>query len=314
MAKLIITRGLQACGKSTRAKKWVAEDPTHRCQIERDMLRLMAHNGFWDGWNTEKLIVRFRDQLITTALRMGQDVVCSDTNLDNKTARDLRAIALRCGAEFEIWDMTDVPVEVCIERDNHRGITNTGVHIGETVIRNAYERYVKGREYPLPITEPTAKELADAKFAPYVPPGRPWGDAYIVDIDGTLCHMAGRSPYDETRVHEDVPNEAVIRTIERLVASGAKIIFCSGRTAGCYDATRKYILTHTRLTEDDFILLMRKIGDKRKDNIVKREIFEESLRHAKINIIGVYDDRQQVVDMWRDELGLTCFQVAPGDF
>jgi hypothetical protein len=25
------------------------------------------------------------------------------------------------------------------------------------------------------------------------------------------------------------------------------------------------------------------------------------------------DDRQKVVDMWRAE-GLTCFQVAPGDF
>lgn len=312
MARLIITRGLQASGKSTRAKKWVAEDPTHRVRVERDMLRMMAHNGFWDGWNTEKLIVRFRDQLITTALRMGQDVVCSDTNLDNKTARDLRAIALRCGAKFEIWDMTDVPVEVCIERDASR--VEDMKSVGETVIRQAYEKYVKGREYPLPIIEPTAKELASAKFAPYVPPGQPWGDAYIFDIDGTLCHMASRSPYDESRVHEDTPNQPVIDVLGRLASSGAKIIFCSGRTDACYDPTYKYILKHTPLSEDDFVLFMRKAGDTRKDNIIKREIFEKHLRHAKINIRGVFDDRQQVVDMWRDELGLTCYQVAPGDF
>ena len=31
------------------------------------------------------------------------------------------------------------------------------------------------------------------------------------------------------------------------------------------------------------------------------------------DIFMVVDDRQKVVDMWRD-LGLTVFQVAPGDF
>jgi hypothetical protein len=30
-------------------------------------------------------------------------------------------------------------------------------------------------------------------------------------------------------------------------------------------------------------------------------------------IFAVFDDRQQVVDMWRDN-GLTVFQVAEGDF
>jgi hypothetical protein len=31
------------------------------------------------------------------------------------------------------------------------------------------------------------------------------------------------------------------------------------------------------------------------------------------NVAMVFDDRQQVVDMWRSN-GLTCFQVADGDF
>jgi hypothetical protein len=33
----------------------------------------------------------------------------------------------------------------------------------------------------------------------------------------------------------------------------------------------------------------------------------------KDDVFMTVDDRQKVVDMWRD-LGLTCFQVAPGDF
>jgi hypothetical protein len=36
--------------------------------------------------------------------------------------------------------------------------------------------------------------------------------------------------------------------------------------------------------------------------------------HLDINdVFCVVDDRQKVVDMWREN-GLTCFQVAPGDF
>ena len=34
---------------------------------------------------------------------------------------------------------------------------------------------------------------------------------------------------------------------------------------------------------------------------------------GKDNVAMVFDDRQQVVDMWRQN-GLTCFQVADGDF
>ena len=311
MAKLIITRGLQGSGKTTRVKKWIGEDPIRRARVNRDDLRSMVHNGFWDGWNTEKLIVRMRDQLITMALRMGQDVICDDTNLDNKTARDLRAIALRCGAEFEVWDLTDVPLEVCIERD--AGRVKEMKNVGERVIRLAHEKYVKGREYPLPIIEPTAKELAKAGFAPYEQPDG--GDeAVIVDIDGTIAHMAGRSPYDETRVHEDTPNAPVVEMIKRLRRDGVQIIFCSGRTDKCRVPTKEWIMKHLDLADEDFVLFMRKAGDQRKDSIVKREIFENYIRGAGFRIIGVFDDRQQVVDMWRDELGLTCFQVAPGDF
>ena len=59
-------------------------------------------------------------------------------------------------------------------------------------------------------------------------------------------------------------------------------------------------------------LFMREYGDTRKDAVVKREIFETEVRD-RWRIVGVFDDRQQVVRMWRD-LGLTVFQVAEGDF
>jgi hypothetical protein len=57
---------------------------------------------------------------------------------------------------------------------------------------------------------------------------------------------------------------------------------------------------------------MRKYGDFRQDSIVKQEIYEQLIA-PDYDILCVLDDRQQVVDMWR-EIGLTCLQVAPGDF
>ncbi len=61
------------------------------------------------------------------------------------------------------------------------------------------------------------------------------------------------------------------------------------------------------------ILNMREAGDMRKDSIVKKELFDQHIR-GKYNVRMVIDDRDQVVDMWRNELGLTCLQVAEGDF
>ena len=46
---------------------------------------------------------------------------------------------------------------------------------------------------------------------------------------------------------------------------------------------------------------------------------DSDLKHMWLDSIGVdnvamvFDDRNQVVDMWRKS-GLTCFQVADGDF
>ena len=48
------------------------------------------------------------------------------------------------------------------------------------------------------------------------------------------------------------------------------------------------------------------------DAVVKRDIFQHEIA-GSYHVIGVFDDRQHVVRMWRD-LGLTVFQVAEGDF
>ena len=60
-------------------------------------------------------------------------------------------------------------------------------------------------------------------------------------------------------------------------------------------------------------LYMRETNDKRKDYIVKRELYEKYVK-PYYSILFWLDDRDQVVDMVRTRLNLTCFQVNYGAF
>jgi hypothetical protein len=56
---------------------------------------------------------------------------------------------------------------------------------------------------------------------------------------------------------------------------------------------------------------MRKEHDFRSDQAVKKEIYQRDIEPL-YEIIFCVDDRQRVVDAWRD-LGLICLQCAPGN-
>jgi hypothetical protein len=138
--------------------------------------------------------------------------------------------------------------------------------------------------------------------------------AYIVDIDGTAADHSesGRGHYEYERVNEDEPIPDVIRVIEAL-STGYEIIFVSGREESCREQTETWIKAHMLI--DAFDLHMRKIGDRRPDTIVKRELFDRYIRNDKMmRIVGVFDDRNRVVKMWREQLGLTVFHVADHGF
>jgi hypothetical protein len=87
------------------------------------------------------------------------------------------------------------------------------------------------------------------------------------------------------------------------------MIFVSGRKDDCRDVTEAWLKANG--FEYDW-LYMRKTGDDRNDAVVKLDIFNEHIRNG-YDVLGVFDDRNRVVNMWR-RLGLKCFQVAEGDF
>jgi hypothetical protein len=135
---------------------------------------------------------------------------------------------------------------------------------------------------------------------------------FLVDMDGTLAVRLGgegaRQFYDWNRVGEDEPNLPVVRTIQCLQKT-CPIVVVSGRDECCRCQTEMWLAAQSIQFLD---LYMRPRNDNRPDTVVKRELYERYLK-GTYEIIAVFDDRNNVVSMWRS-LGLACFQVAEGDF
>lgn len=298
MPRLIITRGLPASGKTTFARKlqpWVV-------RVNRDELRRMLHGDrLFTQWAEGQVTAVQRAQ-VETLLRARADVCVDDTNLRSRTVREWAELAARLGATFEVHDFTDVPVDECVRRDAERPESE---RVGEDAIRRMHARYLAGRNLPLPVphVEPGGPATV---YTP--PPEAP--KIVLVDIDGTVALMGDRSPYDMSRVGEDQPHHSVIAAVRAMHAAGHGIVYCTGRDDTCRAETEAWLDQHVGVPYE--ALHMRAYGDTRMDALVKREIFERKVRD-RFHVVGVFDDRMQVVRMWR-ELGLTVFQVAEGDF
>lgn len=133
MNKLVLTRGIPGSGKSTWARAWVDEDPKQRIRVNRDDIRSML-GPYWIP-SREDLVTRIENMMVQSAISSGYSVVVDATNF-SKTNRFVNM--LPSSYEVEIKDFTDVPLEVCIERDALRSNP-----IGKDVITNFYEKNVK---------------------------------------------------------------------------------------------------------------------------------------------------------------------------
>lgn len=133
--------------------------------------------------------------------------------------------------------------------------------------------------------------------------------AILCDLDGTLAYLNGRNPYDASSCVDDILNEPIAHIVRTYAAAGVKVILVSGREARYRKPTEHWLAEH-EIPYD--ALFMRRTRDFRKDAIIKTEIYRGNIE-GNYRVLFVLDDRNQVVDQWR-ALGLTCLQVAPGDF
>lgn len=149
-------------------------------------------------------------------------------------------------------------------------------------------------------------------------------DVIIFDLDGTLCDVQHRRRYVMTEPKNwDAFNAACVldKPLPHVLAifnliknhHHAQIVFCSGRSGEFEKETREWISFFLDMKHEDIILFIRHQDDRRSDNIVKKEFLDHMRIELGWNILFAFDDRNQVVDMWREN-GVPVFQVAEGNF
>jgi predicted kinase len=307
MQKVLILKGCPASGKSSYCRELLASEQGWK-RINNDDLRRTVDFSVWSPEN-EKTIKRLRKNMIIDFLSNGYNVVIDNVNAGTDQFKECCKIVGKLNIDADVFEKSFfLSLDELIERDSKRiGIEK----VGEEVIRKFWSKLGKqGFEKYNPKQEVFHKKV----YEQYVP-NEDNPRAIICDIDGTLALIGDRSPYDASRADElDKPNIPVVKTVklyyEYKYEYGYNIIFCSGREDKYKEQTIRFIEKH--LPNTKYQLFMRSTGDVRSDDVLKEEIFNNHIRN-EYNVEFVLDDREKVVSMWRS-LGLTCFQVAPGDF
>jgi predicted kinase len=293
MPKLIMTRGLPGSGKTYWAEGY-------KCQLEEQGLRvvivckddiraIMTRTGWQWSPEEEHKVIKLRNSTIKSAFAHGNHIViAADTNF-GKHKEALQGLAKACKVDFEVKDFTRIPIELCIERDAKRDKP-----VGAEVIKGMYNKYL-AYETPVVYTPDTKLPLA-----------------LICDLDGTIAIHKDRSPYDFGKCGTDLLCEPVANIVRLHAINGFTILYVSGRDNWCRLITEDWLQRNRMPVDVPHMLIMRPDTDKRKDYIVKLDLFNTHIRDS-YNVRFVLDDRNQVVQMWR-KLGLVCLQVNEGDF
>ena len=153
----------------------------------------------------------------------------------------------------------------------------------------------------------------------------------ICDLDGTLANIEHRLHYIKGPKNDwasfnkacvdDTVNKDVREILWNMYDAGRRrgkegsdriVYFFSGRSEVVRKETEEWLQRYVLTTSmrNDLArpnLFMRKEGDFRNDVEVKREMIH-SLNITPDDVLCILDDRQGVVDMWREE-GFRCLQV-----
>lgn len=312
---ITLCRGLPACGKTTWAKQQVNRSLGRTVHVSRDSIRDAYYNtdaiAGPDKNKEESLITKLQHETVRQFLTAKKNVIIDDLNLSERAVEGFYKLAQEFGGSVQLrFQDFEVPLARLIARDRDRGLEGHR-KVGEKAIREIADRYMHGG-HELP--------ALDTKYYSRIGPIQPLKQdtslpvAWIVDIDGTIATVditdpKARSHYDMTRVDEDTPVEHAILIVRALKAAGNHIIVVSGRKESGRAKTVEWLEAFD-VPFDKFI--MRPDDDDRSDDVLKAEIYHESIE-GKYYVAGCIDDRKKVVDMWRSK-GLFVAQVSPGLF
>lgn len=294
--KVKILIGIPASGKSTWSEDFVCKN-SDWVRVCRDDFRAMLKSQPVCEPKIESLINTLQDTVILDSLAKGLNVIIDNTNLKVSYIEHFcELVKHKASVEFQVFDIS---LNKALERN-----ANRDKKVSEDSIKKMFKEYKILVDSFDPSTRPQERKIyknpsIDSKKE----------DVIISDIDGTLSHMNGkRGPFDWNKVDRDDVDIIVADRLRKHRKLGEKIIIVTGRDESCRELTTEW-LNFYDIPFDE--MYMRPENDYRKDSIVKKDIYDNHL--SKYNVLFVYDDRNQVVDMWRG-LGVKVFQVEPGNF
>ena len=314
--QITVTVGAPASGKTTWAMKrmeMLMDRGQKYVWAERDDIRekyaarknIAPHGKEWSKRDEEKVSATQTAMIVDALKEDDMEVLITDTNLNHKTMRRWENLAKEFNAELVVVAFHTehrTLFELNEQRKGHK-------RVPDKVMRDFIVKMVE--QYPFPVNGSSEikrpillGEYDDFKEIEH-------SDTVIVDMDGTLAKMGNRSPYDDHRADQDTVNKPVYDTVQALSAAGYKLLIMSGRDEG-----RSRTVTRTWLSKNGVNyrwLLMRPEGDHMKDSVVKHDLLVKFIdQYGHVPVMAL-DDRDQVVRVWRD-MGITCFQVADGNF
>lgn len=294
--KLKVLIGIPAAGKTFYTKEFLKKNAGW-VSVNRDSYRIMLRNEQQCDPKVEDLITTLVNITIHNALAKNLNVIVDATNVKEKYIRQfINEFKYSADIDYQVFDIS---LEKAIERDNNRE-----AKVGASVIKRMYNDYkilMDSFDFQ-PVPKIKQRPVIKPNFDSQLP------DCVCFDIDGTLAHMGKRSPFDWDKVDYDEVNTIVAEQVGFHRNQGRKIIILSGRDGSCKELTKEW-LDFNNIYYDE--IHMRPINDYRKDSIVKKEIYNNYIK-PKYNVIAIFEDRLQVLDVWEKE-GIFTFNVNQGN-
>lgn len=300
--KLILLCGISGSGKSTFASNNVQNHPEKYVIVNRDKIRellfgyteetIYEYYDRKDFNKLEKQVTKYEDTIIREGLAEDKTVIVDATHLSRKYLE-----------RFKFWNVPttieffDIGINEAFKR-----LEDRTRKVDSDIVNKQYNKYINLKKdlekNPIDFTPATIEQN---DLLP---------NCYIFDIDGTLAKMNNRSPYDWKKVGED-NKISWVAEVNRIIyenENNTDVIICTGRDGVCSEDTERWLaLNHINYTE----FYIRPQGDMRPDWVIKEEMWRDI--STRYNILGIFDDRQQVVDRARS-LGLNVLQVEHHNF
>lgn len=294
--KAILTVGLPGCGKSTWANQYAKENKNWVI-IERDKWRAEVYTDFPDYTfdnAAEKLVTELSKWSIQTAIKNGQNIIISDTNLNEVYYDELLIMFEDNRYTVRFQHFTDVPISRVLEQNKNRD-----AEVPEGVIhRMASSRpdlFVHAKEF--------SKIDEDTKLG------------IIIDLDGSLVVTSPhRSKFSQDAYHLDVVWGPVVCLLENMIKEEKDLhveVITSRNERGREEVQEFLEENCSWLTSStNYRLTMRSENDHRSCGVYKKSVIKGFQKEGIVFALAV-EDQDDVTAMLKG-LGIPTIQIHQG--